>query len=150
MILSCLAVVSFTIADAFQPGRAFIARTQQQQQHHSTLTTLWSTKANATTADPSSFGVPTSTLSLNLLHIATSPPSNPTNNLFRASLRSECRIEMMEVLPARKSILLELVANQMLRELVRPCVSRCRVLALKRSSVRFYIINHFKPQRKFD
>lgn len=70
MILSsALVVVSFTVlwadldrANAFQPGRAFLARKQQQLQHqlqqqqrqhqHSTPTTLWATTANATTADP--------------------------------------------------------------------------------------------------
>jgi hypothetical protein len=76
MIISALAVVSFSIlwadldrAEAFQPGRAFISRPQQHQQHqqlHSLSTTLWATKANATTADPASFGVPTTPTSSSL------------------------------------------------------------------------------------
>jgi hypothetical protein len=102
MIISTLVVVSFTIlwadldqAEAFHPGRAFIARTQQhyrqhqqhyrQQQHPSTSTTLWAstTKANATTTDPSSFGVvpTTPTLSLSSDWIANDFSVHPTDRL---------------------------------------------------------------------
>jgi hypothetical protein len=69
-ILSALAAVSLTCfwadldqAEAFQPGRAFIARTQQhqRQQQRSLSTTLWATQQQANATSTAAAAAPETT-----------------------------------------------------------------------------------------